>query len=121
MLRYAVGVNGLSELMLTKMDILSGLDELKLATAYEINGQRYEYPPVTNEQLERAKPVYETMPGWREDISNCRSFSDLPAAALHYIERVSELCELPIDIVSVGPERDQLVLKKAADKVAAAG
>ena len=81
MLRYAVGVNGLSELMLTKMDILSGLDELKLATAYEIDGERFYYPPETNEQLERAKPVYETMPGWRQDISNCRNFSDLPAAA----------------------------------------
>jgi len=114
MLRYAVGVNGLSELMLTKMDILSGLDELKLATAYEIDGERHEYPPVTNEQLERAKPIYETMPGWREDISNCRSFGDLPAAAQAYIERVAELCDLPIDIVSVGPERDQLVMKTAA-------
>jgi len=111
MLRYAVGVNGLSELMLTKMDILSGLDELKLATAYEIDGERHEYPPVTNEQLERAKPIYETMPGWREDISNCRSFGDLPAAAQAYIERVAELCDLPIEIVSVGPERDQLVMK----------
>lgn len=121
MLRYAVGVNGLSELMLTKMDILSGLKELKLATAYEIAGLRHEYPPVTNEELARAKPVYETMPGWTEDISNCRSFRDLPAAARHYIERVAELCEAPIDMVSVGPERDQLVLKEAEDKVRTAG
>jgi len=111
MLRYAVSVNGLSELMLTKMDILSGLKELKLATAYEIDGGCHEYPPVTNEQLQRAKPLYETMPGWSEDISNCRRFSDLPAAAQNYIERVAELCELPIDMVSVGPERDQLVMK----------
>ncbi len=120
MLRYAVSVNGLSELMLTKMDILSGLDELKLATAYEIDGDRCDYPPVTNEQLERAKPVYETMPGWREDISNCRNFSDLPAAARDYIGRVSELCDVPIDIVSVGPERDQLVVKGKADMATAA-
>ena len=119
MLRYAVGVNGLSELMLTKMDILSGLKELKLAIAYEIDGKRYGYPPVTNEQLERAKPVYETMPGWPEDISHCRRFGDLPAAARDYIKRISELCDVPIDIVSVGPERDQLVLKDADDRVAA--
>ena len=111
MLRYAVGVNGLSELMLTKLDILSGLSELKLATAYEIDGERHQYPPVTNEQLERAIPVYETMPGWREDISNCRSFSNLPAAARAYIQRVAELCDVPINMVSVGPERDQLVIK----------
>ncbi len=121
MLRYAVGVNGLSELMLTKMDILSGLDELKLAIAYEIDGERHQYPPQTNEQLERAKPIYETMPGWSEDISNCRRFDELPVAARHYIERVAELCEAPIDIVSVGPERDQLVLKRADHKQAEPG
>ena len=113
MLRYAVSVNGFSELMLTKMDILSGLEELKLATAYDIDGERRHYPPVTNEQLERAKPIYESMPGWREDISNCRSFSDLPAAARQYIKRVAELCDVPIEIVSVGPERDQLVQNAA--------
>ncbi|MDE2750546.1 MAG: adenylosuccinate synthase [Chloroflexota bacterium] len=113
MLRYAVGVNGLSELMLTKMDILSGLDELKLATAYEIDGERFEYPPVTNAQLERARPIYETLPGWGVDINSCRHFSDLPAAARNYIRRVAELCDVPIDIVSVGPERDQLVINHA--------
>ena len=110
MLRYAAGVNGLSELMLTKMDILSGLDKLKLATAYDIDGDIFEFPPVTNEQLERAKPVYETLPGWSEDISNCRRFSDLPGAARNYIERVAQLCDVPINMVSVGPERDQLVI-----------
>ena len=115
MLRYAVGVNGLSEVMLTKLDILSGLDELKLATAYEVDGGYYQYPPVTNEELERATPVYETLPGWAEDISSCREFSELPAAAQHYVERVSALCEVPINSVSVGPERDQLVLRAAAD------
>ena len=109
MLRYAVSVNGFSEMLLTKMDILSGLDELKLAVAYDIDGQRFDYPPVTNEQLERAKPIYESMPGWREDISNCRVFSQLPLAARRYIERVAALCAVPVDAVSVGPERDQLV------------
>ena len=109
MLRYGVSVNGLSELMLTKMDVLSGLDELKLAVAYEIDGERSEYPPVTNEQLDRAVPIYECLSGWREDISGCRSFDELPAAARRYIARVSELCEIPINNVSVGPEREQLV------------
>ena len=115
MLRYAVCVNGLSELMLTKMDILSGLDELKLATAYEIDGDVFQFPPVTNEQLERAKPVYETLPGWSEDISNCRRFNDLPAAARNYIKRVAQLCDVPIQMVSVGPERDQLVINPASE------
>ncbi len=111
MLRYAVSVNGFSEMMLTKLDILSGLDELKLAVAYEIDGKRHEYPPVNNETLERATPIYETLPGWPEDISNCRAFSQLPAEALNYIEAVASLCNVPINSVSVGPERDQLVLR----------
>lgn len=114
MLRYAVSVNGFSEMMLTKLDILSGLDELKLAVAYEIDGQRYEYPPVTNELLLRAKPIYEILPGWREDISGCREFSQLPLAAQRYVERVAALCDVPINSVSVGPERDQLVEKSAS-------
>jgi adenylosuccinate synthase len=110
MLRYAVSVNGLSEVMLTKMDILSGIGELKLAVAYEIDGETYEYPPVTNEELEQATAVYETLEGWQEDISGCRTFAELPEAARNYIKRVSELCDVPINVVSVGPERDQLVL-----------
>ncbi len=111
MLRYAVSVNGFSELMLTKMDILSGVGELKLCVAYDIDGERYEYPPVTNEQLELATPIYETLDGWSEDISGCRKFDELPSVAQSYIQRISELCDVPINVVSVGPERDQLVLK----------
>ena len=111
MLRYAVSVNGLSELMLTKMDVLSGLDELKLATAYDLDGRRSDYPPPTHEQLERAVPIYESLPGWQEDISHCRRFEELPPAAQTYVQRVSELCETPIKNASVGPERDQLVVR----------
>lgn len=109
LLRYACMVNGFSELMLTKLDILSGFEQLKLATAYEIDGLRSEHPPVTNEELERATAIYETMPGWSEDISDCRRFAQLPAAAQNYVQRVAELCEVPINTVSVGPERSQLV------------
>ena len=111
MLRYAASVNGLSELMLTKMDILSGFDEVRLATAYDVDGRRFEFPPETNELLERATPVYETLSGWHEDISNCRTFDELPASARRYVTRVSELCDVPIKAISVGPERDQLVTK----------
>ena len=114
MLRYAVSVNGFSEMMLTKMDILSGFDELKLAVAYDIDGQRRDYPPVTNDMLGRAKPIYETLPGWQEDISQCRAYAQLPAAAVNYIERVAALCDVPIPCVSVGPERDQLVMRQPA-------
>ena len=109
MLRYAASINGLSELMLTKMDILSGFDELKLAVAYQIDGRRHEYPPVTNEQLGRAVPIYETLPGWRDDITGCRALEELPQAARNYVKRIAELCDVPIRSVSVGPEREQLV------------
>jgi adenylosuccinate synthase len=108
-LRYTAMVNGFDEIILTKMDILSGLETLKIAVAYEIDGQRYEYPPSTIEDLERAVPVYEEMPGWTEDVTGVRRMEDLPAAAQAYVRRVSELCDTPVRVVSVGPERDQLV------------
>jgi adenylosuccinate synthase len=111
MLRYAVSVNGFSEILLTKMDILSGIDEIQLAVAYDVDGERMEFPPVTNEQLERAVAVYETLEGWQEDISGCRTFDELPEAAQIYVNRIAELCDVPINTISVGPERDQLVMR----------
>ncbi len=109
MLRYAAAINGFTEMMLTKLDVLSGMDELKIAVAYDIDGERYEYPPSTIVELERATPIYETLPGWREDISRARREKDLPEAARNYIRRVAELVDVPIQAVSVGPERDQIV------------
>jgi adenylosuccinate synthase len=109
MLRYSAWINGFSELVLTKLDILSGFDELKIAVAYEIDGRRSDFPPTTIHELERAHPVYETLPGWAEDITNCRQSADLPEAARRYVQRIAELCDTPISTVSVGPERDQLV------------
>jgi adenylosuccinate synthase len=108
-LRYAAQVNGFTELVLTKLDILSGLDELKIAVAYQIDGQQFDYPPGTVAELERAEPIYETLSGWSEDISGIRQGGDLPDAANVYIRRVAELCETRVRTVSVGPERDQLV------------
>lgn len=109
MLRYSTAINGFTELMLTKMDILSGFDELKIAVAYEIDGERLEYPPNALAELERAVPVYETLEGWQEDISEARTADDLPKSALAYINRIAELCGVPIKVVSVGPERHQVV------------
>jgi adenylosuccinate synthase len=109
MLRYSSDVNGFTEMVLTKLDILSGFDTLNIAVAYKVDNQRYEYPPDTVAQLERALPVYETVAGWREDITGVRRWDDLPQAARAYISRISELVGVPITTVSVGPERDQLV------------
>ena len=108
-LRYAALVNGFTELLLTKLDVLSGFDELKIAVAYTIDGERVDFPPSTISELERAQPIYETLAGWHVDISRVRQVNDLPEAAAHYIERISELAETRVRTVSVGPERDQLV------------
>jgi adenylosuccinate synthase len=108
-LRYAAQLNGFTDLFLTKLDILSGFEELKIAVAYEIDGAIYDFPPSAIGELERATPIYESMPGWSEDISAVRREEDLPQAARNYIRRISELCETAVSVASVGPARDQLV------------
>jgi adenylosuccinate synthase len=110
MLRYAAQVNGFTGLVITKLDILSGFDELKIAVAYEIDGQQVAFPPATIREVERAVPVYETFTGWQEDISGVRTMTDLPEAAQVYVQRIAELCDVPIEAISVGPERDQLIV-----------
>jgi len=108
-LRYAAAVNGFTEMVLTKLDILSGIDTLQIATAYQVGDRRYETNPSTMAEQERAQPIYESLPGWQEDLSAIRQWSALPEAARGYIDRVAALCDTPIRTVSVGPERDQLV------------
>jgi adenylosuccinate synthase len=108
-LRYAAQVNGFTELVLTKLDVLSGLSELKIAVAYIIDGRRWDSLPETVADWGRAEAVYETLSGWDEDISGARQGDDLPQAVRAYIQRVAELCGVPIYTVSVGPERNQLV------------
>jgi len=109
LLRYSAIVNGFSEMVLTKLDILSGFDELKIAVAYNIDGARHDFPPSTMFELEHAQPIYETMQGWDADITSVRTASDLPKPAIEYIKRISDLCDISIPMVSVGPERDQVV------------
>jgi adenylosuccinate synthase len=109
MLRYSAHINGFTEIVLTKLDVLSGFNELKIAVAYEVDGERVEYPPSTVEELERAVPIYESYPGWSENVGGIRRMEELPENARAYVARIAELCETPIHTVSVGPERDQLV------------
>ena len=108
-LRYAAAVNGFTELFLTKLDVLSGFDELKIAVAYHVDGVRYEYPPVTLSQLERVEVEYITLPGWHEDITKIKDVGDLPEATCAYVQKVSDLCGISVKTISVGPERDQLI------------
>ncbi|HVU11394.1 MAG TPA: adenylosuccinate synthase [Phototrophicaceae bacterium] len=114
MLRYSVEVNGFTELVLTKLDVLSGFDEVFVATAYELDGKVVDVLPFTTAEQGRAKPIYDRLAGWHEDISGVRQWSDLPEAARAYIDRIAALCGTPINTVSVGPERDQLVHRSSA-------
>ncbi len=109
-LRYAVAVNSASHLMVNKLDILSGLEEIRIATAYRVDGATMRWP-LTLEELERAEPVYEVFPGWSEDISGARTMADLPPAAVSYVEAIESLAGAPIAVVSVGPERTQTIMR----------
>jgi adenylosuccinate synthase len=108
-LRYAARINSLTELALTKLDILTGLDEIKICVAYEAGGERLTHFPTDLHILSQCRPVYETLPGWNEEITAVRHFSDLPANAQGYINWVSQACQIPISLVSVGPDREQVV------------
>ncbi len=108
--RYAARVNGLTDIALTKLDVLSEFDTIKLCVAYECNGVRYTTVPEHESAFAAAVPVYEEMPGWRGvDISGCRSFDELPEAAQNYVHRIEELADTKVSFVSVGPGRDQTI------------
>lgn len=109
LLRYAVRLNGLTEIMTTKLDVLSGLDAIRVCTAYRAGGKEYEQLPLGPADLSPFEPIYEDLPGWSADLQGARRWEDLPAAAQAYIRRVAEIAGAPIRQVSVGPERDQVV------------
>jgi adenylosuccinate synthase len=106
-LRYAARVNGLTELFVTKLDVLSGFSKLKVCTAYEAEGERFEDVPAHQSLFHAAEPVYEELEGWDEDLTAARSIEDLPAAARAYLDRLVELVGVPVSVVSVGPGREQ--------------
>jgi adenylosuccinate synthase len=109
LLRYAIRINGLSELAVTKLDVLTGLHPLKICVAYRMSGQVYRELPLGPGDLTQFEPVYEELPGWDEDITHIRSFNDLPLEACDYIVRLEELAGIPVQTVSVGPERSQVI------------
>ncbi len=110
LLRNAVRLNGLTGLVITKLDVLDGLTSLKICTGYEYNGEILDDFPAALKTLVACKPVFETLPGWSEDISGIRKLEDLPKNARHYLDRIEELLETPIDIVSVGPGRNETII-----------
>ncbi len=110
LLKYAVRINGLRELAVTKLDILSGLENLRLCTAYRHDGKVLTDLPFGPAELEAFEPVYEDLPGWSEDVSALREWGQLPAAARNYLDRIARLAGVPVRLVSVGPEREQVVV-----------
>jgi adenylosuccinate synthase len=108
-LRYAVAVNSVSAIMLNKLDILAGLDEIRLCVAYEIDGRRVESWPTSADVLARATPIYDVFPGWSEAIHGVRALADLPENARRYVSALEDHAGVPIVLVSVGPERTQTI------------
>ena len=110
LLRFASMVNGVTDLAVTNLDGLDQRDNIKICTAYEIDGVEHSFPPAQRDAWNHAIPVYETHPGWKSDTSGCRSWDDLPPEARAYLTRLSELAEAPVKYVGIGPDREQTIL-----------
>ncbi len=117
--RYTSRLSGISNLSLMMMDVLGHLDEIKICTAYEINGKLTKDFPSHVEQLRIAKPVYETFPGWKKDISGVRKFEDLPSGAIAYVQRVSDLIGIDVSVISIGPDRAQTIFLDSSNIIRA--
>ncbi len=111
--RYTARLSGVDALAVMLLDVLSGLPELKLCTAYELEGRRLSEFPSHVDDLRRLQPLYETLPGWQEELGAARRLADLPAAARRYLERISQLLGCPVEVVSVGPDRCQTIMLQA--------
>jgi adenylosuccinate synthase len=110
--RYATRINGLTDFFLTKLDVLSGFKEIPVCVAYEIDGKRHDEMPMTQTQFHHAKPIYEMMPGWDEDISNARKFEDLPMNAQKYVEFLERISGAPMSAIGVGQHRDATISRR---------
>ncbi|HEU5429709.1 MAG TPA: adenylosuccinate synthase, partial [Actinocrinis sp.] len=107
--RYATRVNGLTDFFLTKLDILTGWEQIPVCVAYDVDGVRYDELPMTQTDFHHAKPIYEFLPGWDEDITKARDFSDLPTNAQNYVRTLEQMSGAPISAIGVGPERDATI------------
>ena len=107
---YGARICGVDEIAVMLLDVLAQLDELQICEAYEIRGERTTDFPSHVEDLEAAKPIYRTIPGWKQDITGARKLSDLPSGARRYVDTVAELMGLPVKFISIGPDREQTIL-----------
>ena len=108
--RYASRVNGFTDMFLTKLDVLTGIGEIPICVAYDVDGVRHDEMPMTQTEFHHATPIYETMPAWDEDITECRTFADLPEKAQDYVKRLEELSGCRMSYIGVGPGRDQTIV-----------
>ncbi len=107
--RYAARINGVTDFVLTKLDVLTGWEQIPVCVAYDVEGKRFDEMPMSQSDFHHAKPVLEYLPGWSEDISGARTFADLPANAQQYVRTVEEMSGAPISAVGVGPGRDEII------------
>ena len=108
--RYATRINGVTDFVLTKLDVLTGMDEVPVCVAYEIDGVRYDELPMNQADFDRAVPIYETFPGWTEDISKARTLDDLPGNCRDYVDALEKMIKAPISAIGVGPGRDETIV-----------
>jgi adenylosuccinate synthase len=107
-----VFTNGLTGLAVTKLDVLDGLDEVKICVAYRLDGVTLERPPLEPERYQECEPIYESLPGWSDTTAGITDFDALPAAARRYLERLQALLGIPVDIVSTGPGREAIIVRR---------
>lgn len=112
LLRRAVFANGLTGLCVTKLDVLDGLPEVKICVGYRLDGDELTTPPLLIERYSECEPIYETWPGWDAPTSGVTAYAELPREAKHYLSRLEDLLEVPVDIVSTGPSRDAIVVRR---------
>ncbi|MCA9270543.1 MAG: adenylosuccinate synthetase, partial [Planctomycetales bacterium] len=112
--RYTARLSGVDAISLMMLDVLSTMPEVKICTAYEIDGRQVTNFPFHADDLRKVKPVYETLPGWSEDVTGARSLDDLPQNARNYIDRISALLGRPVEFISVGPDREQTIFAPTA-------
>lgn len=110
LVRQAVAVNGIKGIALTKLDVLDGLDEIKVCTGYMLDGEKIDYLPASQGAQARVQPIYETLEGWKETTAGARSWNDLPAQAVKYVRHIEELIGAPVALLSTSPERDDTIL-----------
>mgnify|MGYP002634257995 CR=1 FL=1 len=110
--RYTSRLNGVTSVALTRLDSLTGFDSVKICVAYELDEERITTLPASLDDAQRLVPIYEELPGWSQDVSDVRNLGDLPAEARQYVRRIEQLVDAPIDMISVGPQRDQAIVTR---------